>query len=126
MIGYRVWALVAAIGAAAALSAPLARAADAVTYEVVSESISMMNVEYIDQSGRKLLEGVPLPWRLDVTLDDATGPTGRGAQIRADWRPTADPGLWVVVSISSNGKLLCRSALDVGDATCYGNTPYIN
>jgi hypothetical protein len=127
MIGSRISALVAVIGVPVVMSAPTAHAADAVTYEVVSESISMMNgIEYVDSTGRKLIQNVPLPWRLGVTLDDAGGPTGRGAQLRADWRPTAAPSRWVVVSISSNGKLLCRSALDVGNATCYGNTPYIN
>ncbi|RUP30782.1 MAG: hypothetical protein EKK51_16145 [Mycolicibacterium sp.] len=105
---------------------PLAHATDTVTYEVVSDSISLMNVEYVDQTGRKLLRDVPLPWRLDIPLDNADGPTGRGAQVRADWRPTAGSGRWVVVSIYSDGKLLCKSAIDVGNATCYGNTPYIN
>lgn len=126
VIGNRVSVLAAAVLIAPSVSAPLAHAADAVTYEVVSDSISMMNVEFIDETGRKLLRDVPLPWRLDVTLENADGPTGRGAQVRADWRPTAGPGRWVVVSIYSNGKLLCKSAIDVGNATCYGNTPYVN
>jgi hypothetical protein len=113
------------LGIGAAVLAPPAHASDAVTYEVVSERISMMSVEFIDQTGRKLLESVPLPWRLDVTLDDAKGPTGRGAQVRADWRPTARPSLWVIVRIYSNGQLLCQTTLDVGNATCYGNTPHV-
>jgi hypothetical protein len=105
----------------------MARAADAVTYELASDTIPMMNnVEYIDSTGRKLLENIALPWRLEVTLDDAAGPTGRGAQIRADWRPSAWPNRYVVASIHSNGKLLCRSALDVGDVACYGNTPHFD
>jgi hypothetical protein len=113
------------LGIGAAVLAPPAHASDAVTYEVVSERISMMSVEFIDQTGRKLLESVPLPWRLDVTLDDAKGPTGRGAQVRADWRPTARPSLWVIVRIYSDGQLLCQTTLDVGNATCYGNTPHV-
>jgi hypothetical protein len=116
--------LILAIGAA--ILAPPAHASDAVTYEVVSERISTINVEYVDQTGRKLLKSVPLPWRLDVTLDDAKGPTGGGAQVRADWRPTAQPSLWVIVRIYSNGQLLCQTTLDVGNATCYGNTPHIS
>jgi hypothetical protein len=86
----------------------------------------MMNVEYVDDTGRKLLESVPLPWRLDVALDDAMGPTGRGAQVRADWRPAARPAQRVTVRIFSDGELLCQSILDVGNATCYGNTPHFS
>ena len=108
------------------VSPPLAHADDVVTYRVESDIVSTMNVEYVDQTGRRLLEGVPLPWRLDVDLDDAKGPLGHGAQVRADWRPAAWPGRWVRVTIESNGKLLCQSTLDIGNATCYGNTPHIS
>jgi hypothetical protein len=125
MIRNRVAALSLIVGVAATVLAPPAHASDAVTYEVVSERISTMNVEYVDATGRKLLESVPLPWRFDVTLDDARGPTGRGAQVRADWRPTAAPSRWVTVRIYDGGRLLCQSTLDVGNATCYGNTPYV-
>jgi hypothetical protein len=118
-------AVAAAIGAVATVSAPIARAADIVTYEVLADSaISVMTVEYVDAAGRKLIPNVPMPWRLDVTLEDAEGPTGPGAQLRADWRPRAWPGRWVRVLIYSNGKLLCQSTLDIGNATCYGNTPH--
>jgi hypothetical protein len=122
----RVAALSLILGIGATILAPPAHASDAVTYEVVSERISTIGVEYVDQTGRKLLRSVPLPWRLDVTLDDAKGPTGPGAQVRADWRPTARPSLWVIVRIYSNGQLLCQTTLDVGNATCYGNTPHIS
>jgi hypothetical protein len=114
------------VGVAATMLAPAARANDVVTYEVVSESIPQVNVEYVDASGRKLLESVPLPWRLDVTLDDAGGPTGRGAQLRADWRPLKSKWRTVTVRIYQGSNLLSQSTLDVGDATCYGNTPHIS
>lgn len=122
----RVAMLALALLTAAAVWAPPAHATDAVTYEVVSDRIPTMNVEYVDGTGRNLLEAVPLPWRLDVTLDDAKGPTGRGAQVRADWRWAARPAQWVTVRIYSNGTLLCQSILDVGNATCYGNTPHFS
>ena len=122
----RVAAVALIFGIGAAILAPPAHASDAVTYEVVSERISTISVEYVDQTGRKLLKSVPLPLRLDVTLDDAKGPTGPGAQVRADWRPSARPSLWVIVRIYSNGQLLCQTTLDVGNATCYGNTPHIS
>jgi hypothetical protein len=125
MIRNRVAALSLILGIAATVLAPAAHASHAVTYEVVSDSIPQVNVEYVDASGRKLLESVALPWRFDVTLDDARGPTGRGAQVRADWRPTAAPSRWVTVRIYDGGDLLCQSTLDVGNATCYGNTPHV-
>lgn len=112
------------------LPAPSARAEDLVTYEVTSDDIGMLNLEYVDQTGRKVLHDVVLPWRLDVMLDDARGPVGQGAQIRVDWRWR--PSLewwkftrWVTVRIYSDGELLCQSTLYVSNATCYGNTPHI-
>jgi hypothetical protein len=122
----RAAALPLIVGVAATMLAPAARANDAVTYEVVSDTIPQANVEYVDASGRKLLESVPLPWRLDVTLDDARGPTGRGAQVRVDWRPLKSKWRTVTVRIYDGADLLCQSTLDVGDATCYGNTPHVS
>ncbi|MCX2930695.1 hypothetical protein ORI20_10430 [Mycobacterium sp. CVI_P3] len=103
---------------------PVARAADAVTYEIFSDTIPVVDVEYLQPGGRVLITGVALPWRIDVPLDDAQGPTGTGAQLRADWRRIRGPAKWVTVRIFGNGKLLCESVLDVGNATCYGNTPH--
>jgi hypothetical protein len=123
---HRAAALPLIVGVAATLLAPAARANDVVTYEVVSDNVPQANVEYVDESGRKLLESVPLPWRLEVTLDDARGPTGRGAQVRADWRPLKSKGRMVTVRIYQGSNLLCQSTLDVGDATCYGNTPHVS
>jgi hypothetical protein len=48
------------------------------------------------------------------------------AQLRADWRPTAAPARWVTVRISQGDRLLCQSTLDVGNVTCYGNTPHVS
>lgn len=119
-------ATVAVIAAALTGTTPAApaRAADVVTYEVVSESVSTVDIEYMTGSGRVLITAVPLPWRLDVELDDAQGPTGTGAQLRADWRRIRGPARWVTVRIWSGGRVLCQSTLDVGNATCYGNTPH--
>ncbi|MCW2689678.1 MAG: hypothetical protein JWR37_4568 [Mycobacterium sp.] len=113
------------VGVASAMLAPTAHASDIVTYEVVSDTIPQANVEYVDASGRQLLEAVALPWRIDVTLDDARGPTGSGAQLRADWRPLKSKWRDVSVRIYDGPNLLCESSLDVGDATCYGNTAHM-
>src|SRR5882757_11194737 len=110
--------LPAVLAVAVVLLAPTARASDVVTYEVDSYVIPMVNLEYADQSGRKLLQSVQLPWRLEVTLDDPRGPAGRGAELRADWRPFTGFSRWVTVRIYEGGNLLCQSTLDVGDATC--------
>jgi hypothetical protein len=123
---HRAAALPLIVGVAATLFAPAAHANDVVTYEVVSDTIPQANVEYVDASGRTLLESVPLPWRLEVTLDDARGPTGPGAQVRADWRPLKSKWRMVTVRIYDGSNLLCQSTLDVGDATCYGNSPHVS
>jgi hypothetical protein len=109
---------------AAALAAP-AHAEDVVTYEIVSDTIPVVDVEYVDNSGRRHLTAVPLPWRMDVALEDAQWPSGRGAQLRADWRGIRGPARWVTVRIFEGSKLLCQSTLDVGNIACYGNTPHV-
>lgn len=114
--------LTVALGGAA-VAAP-ARAADAVTYEIVSDSIPAVDIEYMHAGGRALITAVPLPWRMDVQLDNAQGPTGTGAQLRADWRRIRGPATWVTIRILSGGRVLCQSTLDVGNVSCYGNTPH--
>jgi hypothetical protein len=109
---------------AAIVSAPVAHAEDTVTYEIVSDFIPVVNIEYFDQSTRKSLQAVSLPWRTDVSVVNAVLPTRDGAELRADWRPYAGPGKWVTLRISVHGKVLCESTLDIGNATCYGNTPF--
>jgi hypothetical protein len=113
--------------------APAARADDEVIYEVVSGSVGAANIEYFDQSERRVIEGAPLPWRTEASVVDARSPSTEGAEIRADWRgyvpgsplPPGRPiGYWVTVRILLNGKVICQSTLDVGDATCYGNTRF--
>lgn len=111
-----------------------ARADDGVTYEILSDTVSALSgVEYRDREGKHLITGVALPWQLTVPVVDAYSPTGHGAELRADWRPnfrTAQTvgavlrGRFVTVRISLNGKVLCESTLDVGNATCYGNVPH--
>lgn len=105
--------------------APPAYGAQAVTYEIVSNSVPVVDVEYIDTNGRTTVRGVALPWRITVLLDDPKGPTGVGAQLRADWRWDRGPARWVTVRIFEGPKLLCQSTLDVGNIACYGNTPHV-
>ncbi|QLL10535.1 hypothetical protein H0P51_27690 [Mycobacterium vicinigordonae] len=112
------------------LTAPAARADDSVTYEVVSRDIANANVEYFDHSQRKVLEGVPLPWRTSVAVIDAHSASTDGAEVRADWRssiaalPAWRPGQWVTVRIYYRSKIICENTLDVGNAACYGSTPF--
>ena len=121
-------------GGAAVVMAPHARAEDNVTYEVVSDDVATATVEYFDHSERKSLRDVPLPWRTSVTVVNAHSATTDGAEVRADWRPhacdgrgwcpQAGPNKWVTVRIYFQGKILCQSTLDVGDAACYGSTTF--
>ncbi|ORB21470.1 hypothetical protein BST34_09660 [Mycolicibacterium monacense DSM 44395] len=113
---------------------PGARAADTVTYEVVSHNVATANIQYFDSSERKVLYAVPLPWRMSVTVVNARIPSVDGAEVRADWRPRvcdgrawcpeARPNNWVTVRISLGGKVICESTLDVGNAACYGSTSF--
>lgn len=120
-------------GAAAVVLAPPARADDNVTYEVVSDSVRAANIEYFDRSERRVIENASLPWRADATVVDVHSPSTRGAEIRADWRgyvpasplPPGRPiGYWVTVRILFNGKVICQSTLDVGNAACYGHVRF--
>lgn len=112
------------VGLSAVVVASPAYAEDAVTYEIVSDDIATVNLEYFDRGVRKALERVALPWRIDVTVLDANSPTDDGAEVRADWRPAAWPSKWVTVRIYSGGKILCQNTLDIGNATCFGSSPH--
>ncbi|WP_235848140.1 hypothetical protein [Mycolicibacterium holsaticum] len=119
---------------ASLVPSPTAHADESVTYEVFSRVVPMVaKVEYRDLSGKHSLHGVPLPFHITVPVADALSPTGIGGELRADWRPnfrTAATvgrvlqGQFVTVRISSGGKTICESTLDVGNATCYGSVPH--
>lgn len=120
-------------GVFAVVSAPAAHADDTVTYEVFSDSVGAANIEYVDGSGRKSLENVPLPWRTDVNVPGVRNTSiDHDAEVRADWRPNraiaGTPngfyGHWVTVRVSFQGKVICQNTLDVGDAACYGSTGF--
>lgn len=117
----RAWATgVGCVILASGLVSPAARAAgDSVTYEVLSDSIGVAGIEYVDSRQRVLIRDVALPWRLDADV-----PNIGSSQLRADWRPAAQVRKWVTVRIIYQGKVLCQSTLDIGNATCYGNTPH--
>ncbi len=123
------------VSVAAVLLAPAARADDNVTYEVVSESVRAANIEYFDRSERRVVEGgAVLPWRVDATVMDAHSPSAGGAPkfaligeatyLRRRCPPGIPIGYWLTVRILLNGKVLCQSTLDVGNAACFGNTNF--
>lgn len=101
---------------------PTARADDLVTYEVVSDTVGVANIEYQTSTGRISAEAVALPWRMDTVVRTVDGPPPHGSQVRADWRPSAAPQRWVSVRILDRGKVICQNTLDIGDAACYGIT----
>lgn len=110
----------------AAFAHPGSAAADeVVTYEVVSDTVAVANIEYQDATGRRTVEGATLPWRIDAPARAVLDPPPMGNQVRADWRPSAAPTRWVSVRIVYRGKVICQNTLDVGDAACYGATPRI-
>jgi hypothetical protein len=101
--------------------APAAHADETVTYEVASSDIAATNIEYFDLTGRKALEQVPLPWRINATVID---PHSDATEVRADWGPAAANYKWVTVRIYFQGSLLCEKTLDVGKEACYGGKSY--
>jgi hypothetical protein len=116
-------------GISAVMLAPAAHAAESVTYEVVSDQVNALDVEYFDGSARQLLQNVPLPWRTIVTIADPRSLSLDGAEVRADWQssiaaPVRVPGKWVTVRIYIGDALRCQNTLDVGNAACYGSTSF--
>lgn len=117
-------------GAIAMGLAPIARADESVTYEVVSNFVGVAdNIEYFDGSTRQFRENVPLPWRTDLTMANPRSLSTDGAEVRADWRssiaaPVWQPGKWVTVRLYVGGTLRCQNTLDVGNAACYGSTSF--
>jgi hypothetical protein len=122
------------MGSVTVVQAPPAQAAELVAYVIFSDSIAgLAGIEYRDTSGKHLLQDIPLPWQLTVPVANATSPTGNGAELRADWRPSFRTaatvgrvllGKFVTVRIYRGDELLCESILDVGNATCYGSVPH--
>lgn len=105
-----------------ALGCPSAAAADdLVRYEIYSDTVGLVNVEYMDSQRRRSIVGVSLPWRIDRVIPAGKEQSG----VRADWRPSARPNKWVTVRVLNQGEVICQSTLDIGNATCYGNTPHM-
>lgn len=99
-----------------------AGAQELITYEVVSDDIGSASIEYQDNTHRNLIEDVTLPWRMDAVVGNVRDAPPDGSQVRADWHTRAAPNKWVTVRIIHQGKVVCQSTLDVGNATCYGIT----
>ena len=124
------FALTIALATCLMVPAPVARADESVTYEVVSDSVGVVDgIEYFDGSARQLLEHVALPWRTDVKMADPRSWGTDGAEVRADWRssiaaPVWRPGKWVTVRVYIGKTLRCQNTLDVGNAACYGSTSF--
>ncbi|QVI30699.1 hypothetical protein MN2019_23850 [Mycolicibacterium neoaurum] len=114
------------VGTGLAISSPPSLADVPVVYEVFSDSVQLADVTFYDRGVRQALNGVRLPWRVEVVVADALSPTRSGAELRADWRPNRAPAKWVTVRISHGDDVLCQSSLDIGNASCYGSTGFIS
>jgi hypothetical protein len=103
---------------------PVARAEESVTYEVASDNVgNATGIEYFDGSRRILLQNVPLPWRTTVQIANPRSLGTDGAEIRANWY-TGQLNKFVMVRIYFGDTVRCENALDVGNAACYGSTPF--
>ncbi|CAJ1584599.1 hypothetical protein [[Mycobacterium] wendilense] len=100
----------------------VAWADELVTYEVVSDHIDTVNIEYQDVTGRLWAVHAPLPWRIDANVRAVRDAPPHGSQVRAHWREKASPGRWVTVRVIHRGEVLCQNTLDLGNAACYGIT----
>jgi hypothetical protein len=117
----------AAVTAAAALtSAPQAHSVTGVTYEVVSTDVGAANIEYFDGAQRQSLLNVALPWRITVPVANPNSSGTDVAELRADWRWAAAPNKWVTTRVYFGDVIRCENTLDVGNAACYGTTPFSN
>ncbi len=119
-------------GISAVWLAPAAHADETVTYEVVSGDIAVANIEYFDGSVRQSLQNVALPWRTTVKVANPRSLGTDGAEVRADWRssiaalPVWRPSKWVTARIYFGNTVRCENTLDIGNAACYGSTPFNN
>lgn len=105
--------------------APAARADVGVTYEVVSNYLHSVNVEYYDGSQPVSLENVSLPWRTNAMVVNPTSQLTDGARLRANWRPPEEFA-WVTIRIFVRGSLICESTQTKGKASCYGDHPSLS
>jgi hypothetical protein len=112
--------------AATVVVAPPASAQTSVTYEVVSDAIGSVNLEFFDGTRRQAMDDVPLPWRITVPVANPTSVGFDTAEIRADWRWAAAPNRFVTTRIYFGDAIRCENTLDVGNAACYGTTPFRN
>ncbi|WP_236734263.1 MmpS family transport accessory protein [Mycolicibacter kumamotonensis] len=113
------------------MTAPASHAEEeAVTYEVTSESVKVLDIEYFDGHERRQLQNVALPWRETVTMASPRSLGMDGADLRADWRSTIAGRViwlkdnWVTVRIYIGDTLRCQNTLAVGNAACYGSTSF--
>jgi hypothetical protein len=104
--------------------APVARAAESVTYEVASDDVGVVDgIEYFDGTRRILLQNVPLPWRTTVQVANPRSLGTDGAEVRANWY-TGQLNKFVMVRIYFGDTVRCENALDLGNAACYGSTSF--
>lgn len=111
--------LMASVGINVIAPAP-ARADDVVTYEVTSNFIDSVTVDYSDGAGRSGPVRVTLPWRANVAVSN---PLRADATIDVSWEP-AQRYKFVQVRMFVRGSKLCESTLDAGKASCTGRGAY--
>ncbi len=107
---------------AAVTAAPVARAEEFVTYEVLAQSpfLTAVDVEYSDLDGPVALQNVPLPWRTNAAVADAHSVDTR---LRVNWQSPVRYK-WVIVRIFTRGSMLCESIADKGETSCTGRGYY--
>lgn len=97
-----------------AVPAPPAHADGLVRYEVISNYVSAVSVDFTDGAGRTSIPGVALPWRANVAVAD---PYSVDTTLRVTW-PGAQRYKWVKIRIYTRGSLLCEGIFDTGEGSC--------
>lgn len=107
---------------AAVVTAPVTRADEAVTYEVLAQSpfLTAVDVEYTDLAGQVALQNVALPWRMNAMVADAHSVD---TTLRVKWQSPVRYK-WVIVRIFTRGSMLCEAIADQGETTCTGRGFY--
>jgi hypothetical protein len=101
-----------------------ADADDPAVYEVVSYTVSVVDVTYFDCRDYQRAEQVSLPWTTEVHAGDLTSAatsTNR-AEVRANWRVEPRRRGSVTARIRYQGKVLIENTRDHGEVGCSTST----
>lgn len=120
-----VWVPVAAMAATVSTAVPASAGTDdPAVYEVVSDTVSVVDVTYFDGKDYRRAEQVSLPWTTEVHAGDLTtaAKVSNRAEIHANWLVQQGNLGSVTARIRYQGKVLIENTRDRGDVGCSTST----